>query len=109
MPNITWKDVLEMQHLLTSIDFLEPLDERLDSFSDLWFGKWNVINTDIIICMKKNCTITIYRKGGVYSNKRTGIKMPKYISLEEVLSDESLSKKDRAKLAWLIGQVENYG
>jgi hypothetical protein len=62
MSDITWKDVLEMQHLLTSIDFLELLDERLDTFSDLWFGKWSVVNTDIIICMKRNCTITIYKK-----------------------------------------------
>lgn len=119
MSESTCKDLMEMQNLLTSIDFLEPLEvawfgsthpsERADYGLGLYYGKWEVVGTDIVILMKRSCELIIYRKGGVQYNKGVGIKMPKFISLEEILSDESLDKKNRARLAWLIGQVENYG
>lgn len=109
MSESTCKDLMEMQNLLTSIDFLEPLDERVDYGLGLYYGEWKVVGTDYVIAIKRSCKFLIYRKGGVQYNKGVGIRVSKLISLEEILSDESLDKKTRARLAWLIGQVENYG
>lgn len=97
----TWKELIQTVCYLNSIDFIEPLDEPIGSDGGLWYSKWILKDADIFLFMNMNGKIVCYKKNHTYP--------PKHITIEEIISNESLDKKSRARLVWLIGEFENNG
>lgn len=110
LDGVTFKDIGNMRRLLDSIEFLEDYDEPIKNTSSEVYGKWQVINSNIILEMRVDCSIRVYVVGGYNHKCKPGqppIRLPQYVTIEKLLSDESLDKKSRTRLAWIIGSIKN--